>query len=94
MVNFNEVENKTVVTFPKKLDTETCVSFESEVMAKVSENDNIIVFDMSGVEFISSFFLRICMKTIQSKGKENLKVENLTPSTKKIFMIAGLGDLT
>ncbi len=92
MLNYKEENQALEVMFPSKLDTNACMAFESELIEKINSS-NTVIFNMDGVEFICSFFLRICLKTIQQKGKENFKIENLTPTTKKVFMIAGFSDM-
>ena len=92
MLNYKEENQSLEVMFPSKLDTNACMAFENELMDKVN-SDNNIIFNMSGVEFICSFFLRISLKTLQQKGKDKFKIENLNPSTKKVFMIAGFSDM-
>jgi len=49
-----------------------------------------VVFDLSGVEFVASAFLRICMATSRRAGAGRFEVVSTSPQLKKIFLVAGL----
>lgn len=90
MVNFNMVEAKLVLTFPKKVDTAMCSEFEAELVEKMKIENINIVFDMEGVEYIASSFLRICLETAKQIGTERFKLINVPSFVLKVFKVAGL----
>jgi anti-anti-sigma factor len=50
----------------------------------------VLVFDFTEVEYISSSFLRICIKKYKQLGTERFCVKNPTSDIKRVFKIAGL----
>ncbi len=50
------------------------------------------VFDLQGVDYIASAFIRICLKTSKTVKKENFSIVNTDPQVKKVFKIAGLDE--
>jgi anti-anti-sigma factor len=52
-----------------------------------------LIFDFQEVAYISSSFLRICIKKFKELGRENFYIRNPRPDIKKVFMIAGLEQL-
>ncbi len=89
-----KIENeKLEFTFAKKLDTSAIAEFEKELKDKINEETFPVVFDLSGVEFVSSMFLRVCLSTYKAKGKGNFSIINAAPQIKSVFMIAGFGEM-
>ncbi|MHC1738613.1 MAG: STAS domain-containing protein [Ignavibacteriaceae bacterium] len=93
MFKFNKINNKAVFTFEPKLDTAKCNGKENDVIAILGGEKKEVVFDMTGVEYISSYFLRICTVVAKEVGSVNLKVINSSPNVKKVFKIAGFDHL-
>jgi len=60
MLTFNEANGTITVSFPKKMSTPVCAQIEGDLMETVNRKEQNIIFDMQGVEFISSMFLRLC----------------------------------
>lgn len=81
------------ITFPGRLDTLTCQKLEPEILESVENSDLPIIFDMTGVDFIASSFLRICLRMVKEHSGRAFSVANVTPQVKKVFMIAGLQNL-
>jgi anti-anti-sigma factor len=52
-----------------------------------------IVFDLAGVDFISSAFLRLCLQAAKMAGGGAFRIVNTTPAVKKLFVVAGLEQL-
>lgn len=90
MVSYNVQEDKLVCSFPERLDTEKCLDLENELHQKVKELKMPVIFDLNGVTYISSMFLRICIQTLKGVGPENFSLINLNPNVKKVLKIAGL----
>jgi anti-anti-sigma factor len=81
-----------VCTFSKKMDTTECLKTETEILKKISDTEKII-FDMNGVEYIASSFLRICRKAAGKVEDGNFTIINTASQISKIFRIAGLSDI-
>lgn len=85
--------NKLVFSFPEKLDTVYCSKIESELVKKIMDEKKEVIFDLEGVEYICSLFLRICVKVTKEIGKDNFSIKNVGPSTLKVFKIARFDEL-
>lgn len=84
-------EGKVVCKFSGYMDTKTCLEVERDVMNSV-ESARSIVFDLDGVEYIDSTFLRLCGKAYYKVNAGDFSIINVTPAVKKIFKIAGLAE--
>jgi len=49
-----------------------------------------ITFDLKNVSFVSSAFMRICLKFAKKAGKDKFELINTNLNIKKTFKIAGL----
>jgi anti-anti-sigma factor len=85
----NESSGKTVYKFDMRMNTTKCFEAEKKIICNI-EVGNEIVFDLIGVEYISSSFLRLCGKAMYKVNTENFSIINVTPSVKKVFKIVGL----
>lgn len=85
-----EKDGKLVCKFEGRMDTIKCQETESEVMDKVEGHDGQVVFDLGGVDYIASSFLRLCGKVANKVKSENMSIINVTPPVKKVFKISGL----
>jgi anti-anti-sigma factor len=52
-----------------------------------------VVFDLAGVDFVASAFLRLCLMVQQKAAGHQLTLVNVSPPIKKVFKIAGLDKL-
>ena len=50
------------------------------------------VFDLKGVDYIASAFIRICLSASKAVKKENFSIVNTDPQVQKVFKIAGLDE--
>jgi len=74
-----------------KIDTETSMKLDPEVNAKIKGyQPQKVCFDLQGVDYVASAFLRICVTTSKQVGDSNFFIVNTQPAIKKIFKIAGL----
>ena len=92
MVNFGFESAKLVLTFPKKVDTAICGTFEAELAEKLKVENVVVVFDMTGVEYIASSFLRICLETAKQISTDRFTLINVPPFVQKVFKVAGLDE--
>ena len=89
MFNYNISGSSMIFTFQPKLDTAACNKAEDELFSIINHSELAIVFDMSGVEYISSNFLRISLQLWQKLGKDRFSVKNVSESVRKIYHMAG-----
>ncbi|MCK5852003.1 STAS domain-containing protein, partial [bacterium] len=88
MINYNLTSEELVCTFTGKLDSAECQTWKEELIVKVSQAENVVVFDMQDVEYIASSFLRICIHIPKSIGSENFSLINVSPHVKKVFKLS------
>ena len=74
------------------MDTSQCLEAEKEVMKVIDGSVVKIIFDLNGVKYIASSFLRLCGKTSHKMSTGNFSIINADPSIKKVFTIAGLAE--
>ena len=72
-----------------RLDTIVSQNIEPEIDSLTTLGKTMI-FDFSDVHYISSSFLRICLKKMKELGSANFYIQNIKPDIKKVFKIAGL----
>ncbi|MEI6055744.1 MAG: STAS domain-containing protein [Lentisphaerota bacterium] len=84
-------DGKIVCKFIGRMDTTKCTDAEREVMGAIDGAEKI-VFDLDGVEYIASSFLRLCGKASHKVSAGKFSIVNVTPSVKKVFKIAGLAE--
>jgi anti-sigma B factor antagonist len=78
--------------FQERLDTNVCL--ENELEAKIDEqikknSSSEVEFDLQEVDYISSAFLRICIKTAKTLNNK-FSITNVKPEVLKVFKISGL----
>lgn len=77
--------------FLGRMDTVHCMEVEKKVIDSI-ESASKVVFDLDGVDYIASAFLRLCVNAIHHVNQENFSIVKVTPSVKKVFKIAGLAE--
>ena len=90
MVKYNVTGRELICSFHERLDTLACSEIEEKLIEMINESQKKVIFDLQGIEYIASAFLRICIKTGKIKGTENFSIVNVTPTVKKVFKIADL----
>lgn len=66
---------------------------DTELKTKLNASVKEVIFDMKDVEYISSSFLRICLKTLSHTGSEKFGIVNVSPTVLKVFQIANLNSM-
>ncbi|HBM16209.1 MAG TPA: hypothetical protein DD381_07720 [Lentisphaeria bacterium] len=82
---------KVVCKFLGRIDTTKCIDAEKVVMESI-EGAEVIVFDLDGVEYVASSFLRLCGKASHKVDTNNFSIVNVVPSVKKVFKVSGLSE--
>ena len=91
-VEYSKYESGVVVfTFSKCMDTSKCLGSEEAVMKAIDDAEKVI-FNLDGVDYIASSFLRLCSKASDKVKSENFSMINVTPAIKRVFKIAGLAE--
>ncbi|MCX5770108.1 MAG: STAS domain-containing protein [Candidatus Hydrogenedentes bacterium] len=89
MVEFTEEPGKLVCTFNGRLDTVSCMGFQDLVCNRIEGSVLAIVFDLQGVDYVSSMFLRLCVLAGKAVGSGRFSIVHVNPPVKKVFKIAG-----
>jgi anti-anti-sigma factor len=88
--SFNE--GHLICTFTGKLNANCISKIEDEVFRN-TERADIVVFDLSKVDYISSQFLRMCLIVAKDKKMNNFSIINVGKEASKVFKISGLYEL-
>lgn len=85
----NKREDGVLTIFiPERIDAGNASDVESELEAIRKEaDDQQVVFDCSGLEYISSAGLRVIMKVV--KQEKSVSVINVSPEVYDIFDVSG-----
>ena len=78
--------------FPtKKMDTNASIEADKDFLKSFSEAgaDNI-VFDLEGVTYVASGFLRLCVSAAGKVEKGKFSIIHTDPQIMKVYKIAGL----
>ncbi|MCL5024863.1 MAG: STAS domain-containing protein [Nitrospirae bacterium] len=67
--------------------------FDNLLSSGVRAEELKIRFDLSGVDYISSSFLRLCVGSAKDIKKGNFSIVNTGPEIMKVFKIAGIDGL-
>lgn len=93
MVLTSELEGQLVLHFQGRLDTARCDEMANDVRATLAEPNRPVVFDLDGVEFVSSAFLRLCVYAWHRTGAHGFQIVNVDPFVKRVFKIAALDNM-
>ncbi|MFH1159375.1 MAG: STAS domain-containing protein [bacterium] len=82
-------DQSTVCQFSLRLDTNVAYQLEPQI-DNATQPGKQLIFDFSEVDYISSTFLRICVKKWKELGQDLFWIRNPKPDIKRVFKIAGL----
>lgn len=71
-----------------RVDTLTAGELESAVEEYIDDGKKII-FDMSGVDYVSSAGIRVIIQVHQNVGKENFVLKNVPANVMELFRMTG-----
>lgn len=94
-IHVEDRNNVKVIKFEGKLDLSLSISIETELDKFISEGTIYMMFDLSGVEYLSSSGLRVFivfMRSLKEKGGK-LVLACVPDTVKKIFKTVELDDL-
>ena len=98
IMKFSETGDTLYCSFADRLDGFVCSEVEHELVSRTTEFKNErtnvrLIFDLSGVVFVSSAFLRLCLMHLKAFGKDCFFVTNVSDELHKVFHISGFGDI-
>lgn len=91
-IKMNENGKELTVELKGELNVGTSPELEHALKGKLEEVDKLI-FDLSGLEYISSAGLRVLLFSHQTVSKNGtMIIRNLTDEVKDIFEVTGFSD--
>jgi anti-sigma B factor antagonist len=91
-IKMNENGKELTVELKGELNVGTSPELEQALKGKLEEVDKLI-FDLSGLEYISSAGLRVLLFSHQTVSKNGtMIIRNLTDEVKDIFEVTGFSD--
>ncbi len=88
----SKTKREVVCTFKKRMETKECNKVEEEILNSINDAE-VVVFDLKGVEYIASSFLRICGKASRKVKPGKFKIISASSQVMKVFKISGLADI-
>ncbi|MDR3182465.1 MAG: STAS domain-containing protein [Planctomycetaceae bacterium] len=102
-MKFTETGNTLLCNFTGRLDGEVCAEIERPLKSRINEfftkqqhQDNQkaqLVFDLNGVDYISSAFLRLCLIHCKLAGKTSFTVARTSNNVYNVFRISGFTEI-
>ncbi len=93
MVEFVESPGTLTCRFASRMDTSTCQAIEASVREKTAATKDAVVFDLAGVDFVSSAFLRLCQIVYKQVEGGRFRICHASPLVTRVFKIAGFDKL-
>jgi anti-anti-sigma factor len=92
-VAFNTADGALICTFTGRLDTKTCTDLEADLLARVQEAGQPVVFDLGTVDYVASMFLRLCLQVSRWVGPDRFRISHVLPQVLRVFKIASLDSM-
>ena len=93
IVTYKLEEDKLICTFAGRLDSVVSDIIEEDVFDNVQRANRPTVFDFTKVEYVSSAFLRISIKTARATPSMKVTITNALPVIKEVYEMTGLGKI-
>jgi len=75
--------------FAGRLGSNECPQIEDELAERLADPPKAVVFDLEKVDFVSSAFLRVCIRTARRLDGGGLLIVNASSLIKDVLMAAG-----
>jgi anti-anti-sigma factor len=62
----------------------------SEKFREVKAESLKVVFELKGVDYVASSFIRLCLTAAKGVAKGDFSIVNTSPQVKKVFKLTGL----
>jgi acetaldehyde dehydrogenase / alcohol dehydrogenase len=84
-------DNVLTFKFIDRMDSKNSLEVEAQVDDDMeSKKPEKVIFDLAGVDYVTSAFLRICITVAKKVGQNKFSIINTQPQIKKTFKISGL----
>ncbi len=98
LIVYNPDTGTNYIRFEGKLTSDRCRELQVKTAAEIADllfahPQARLAFDLEGVDFIVSAFIRICLMTARQLPKGNFTIVHCRPEVRKIFAVAGLDKL-
>lgn len=93
-INIERVFEIVTLEITGRLDTTTSPNLES-VINELPEDTKELVFDMSGVEYISSAGIRVLLRAYKkvNTNQGKIRIENVNDIVREVFEMTGLSEM-
>ena len=91
-MKIDEGDGKVVCTLDGHFDTLQSQELEEALRARL-KTPQAVVFEMQGVTYVCSAFLRVCVFVSKTVGTGRFTLLGVTPPIKRVFKMAGMSDL-
>lgn len=87
-ITTNQNEENITFIIEGRIDTLTSGELETAVQEYL-ESGKPIIFDMAGVDYVSSAGIRVIIQVHQNAGKENFILKNVPANVMELFKMTG-----
>ena len=92
-IGIKKITEETRIEITGRLDTITAPELEKTIQNDVSDETNL-VFDVKGMEYISSAGLRVLLSAQKKMSKRGtMKIKNVCPEVMEIFEVTGFTEI-
>ena len=93
-INIERTFETVILEITGRLDTTTSPNLDS-VINELPEDTKELVFDMSGVEYISSAGIRVLLRAYKkmNSNQGKTRIENVNDIVREIFEMTGLSEM-
>ncbi len=90
MLEYKNETDKLICVFKGRMDTITAMKLENELDGAARSAKKPVIFDLAGVDYVSSSFMRLCLAAGRAVGSKNFSIVNATDFVNNIMRTAGL----
>ncbi len=97
-IDYNPETGTHRIRFEGQMTSDRCREMEGQMVAEIEDllfedPQARLAFDLEGVDFVVSAFIRLCLMTARRVPKGNFTIVRCRPEVRKIFSVAGLDKL-
>ncbi len=90
IVSYIKKEDLLICQFDGRLDSVVSEIIEDDLLNHVLDASCATVFDFKNVDYVSSAFLRICVKAARITPSMKVDIINASPEIKEVYEMTGL----
>jgi anti-anti-sigma factor len=91
-MSIDESDGRLVCTLEGHFDTAQSQRLEAELKARLKPSQ-AVTFDMQGVTYVCSNFLRVCVMVAKAAGAGHFRLLGVSPPIKRVLKMAGMSGL-